>query len=106
MEKGGRRGFRLTRPFHIPALLPEIRFCFLDLRSYAPEDFRSSLACFSAVFVSAFASASGFIAWIALLRLIALSPAEPLHEDISALVCTPVRFDFRQLKSNPRFFVA
>src|SRR5208282_354850 len=95
-----------TRPFHTLVLSLEIRSRLLEFRNYAPAAFKSSLACFSAFFVSLFASASGFIAWIALLRVIALSPAGPLHEDISALVWTPVTFDFRQLKSTPTFLLA
>src|SRR5580658_1242722 len=46
------------------------------------------------------------MAWIALLKVIALSPAGPLHDDMSALVCTPVRLDFRQLNSRPTFLLA
>src|SRR5271155_4041644 len=76
-EEGGRRSFRLTRPFPTLVLSLEIRCGFLEQRDYAPEAFKSSLACFSAFFASAFASASGFMAWIALLKLIDLSPAGP-----------------------------
>src|SRR6266851_5248694 len=43
---------------------------------------------------------------MALFRLCALSPIEPLHPDRSALVCTPVTFARRQLNSNPRLRLA
>src|SRR6266705_6152224 len=65
---------------------------------YEPALFKSLWACFSAFFASALQSASGLSAWIALLKLIALSLVA-LHDDISVLECTPVRFDLKQLKS-------
>ena len=66
----------------------------------------SSLACCSAFLVASFASAPGLISWIALFRLCALSPIEPLQLDRSTLVCTPVTFARKQLNCNPRLRLA
>src|SRR5712664_2593697 len=80
---------------------------FIDLRRklFSPA-LRSSLACCSAFLTAPFASALGFSSWIALFRLCALSPIEPLHPDRSALVSTPVIFARRQLNSNPMLWLA